>query len=271
MSKETAQFKVDENLCTGCETCLKLCPGNMISGGKVLVMKNGHPYMPHQNKFGFMACWKCQHCMAACPTGAISVLGVSPEDVSEKPDPSIKEELPKLMQYRRSCRDFKDEEVPYEVIDEIMSCVCAAPTGGNNTDLQFSVVYTKDAMRQIYNARFPKKAVDLNDHTADLSELRVYNAPHFFVAHKKCNRRFMNNGLAEISIATAYFELLANAYGLGTICTTYAAELMSKNQDVRDLLHIPKDHKIMLVVGFGYPKYEYARGVKKEKDIFKMK
>ena len=83
-------------------------------------------------------------------------------------------------------------------------------------------------------------------------------------------RQSSSDDLVEINLATAYFELLANAFGLGTVISTYSAELLSKNKKVRDILHIPEKHHFMTVVGFGYPKYKYARGVRKEKKIYKL-
>lgn len=34
----------------------------------------------------------------------------------------------------------------------------------------------------------------------------------------------------------------------------------------REMLGIPADHYMKLIVGFGYPEIEYARGVQKDKD-----
>ena len=269
---KSAKFEVNKEKCIGCGMCLNVCPGNMV-GGDVLRMEDGHPTMVDQTKFGWEGCWRCQHCLAVCPVGAISILGVSPEKVSEKPDSIIKEELPKLMKYRRTCRDFKKEDVDAETIDAILEAVSAVPTGGNNQRLEFSVVYHRDVMRQIYQAVIGKtKPVNLlEEEEEDFSELRIYDAPHLFIAHKAAGDRFRDGDYVEINLATAYFELLANANGLGTVISTYSAELLSKNKEALRLLEIPEDHTFMTVVGFGYPMYEYARGISKERKVHKIK
>ena len=273
MSKmQNAGFSVDAERCSGCGLCLDVCPGNMV-GGDVLRLEDGLPVMVDQTKFGWHGCWRCQHCLAVCPTGAISILGVSADKVSGKPDFAIQEELPKLIKYRRTCRAFKKDDVDSGTIDEILDAVSAVPTGGNNQRLEFSVVYSRDAMRKIYNAVFGS-ARQLSffdsDGTEDFSGLRIYDAPHLFIAHKAVGERFRDGDLVEVNLATAYFELLANAYGLGTVVSTYSAELLSKNKQVRQILRIPDDHNFMTVVGFGYPKYKYARGIAKRRKINKI-
>ena len=56
------------------------------------------------------------------------------------------------------------------------------------------------------------------------------------------------------NIATAYFELLANAFGLGTIIMSYPADvLIELASEAKKMLHIPQDHYMKLIVGFGYP------------------
>ena len=270
---KNAEFKVNTEKCIGCGLCLDVCPGNMV-GGDVLRMEDGHPIMVDQSKFGWQGCWQCQHCLAICPSGAISVLGLSADGVSDKPNASIREELPKLINYRRSCRAFKKDEVDSETIDEILQAVSAVPTGGNNQRLEFSVVYSRDAMRRIYMAVCSgDKQLSLFDdgEAEDFSELRIYDAPHLFIAHKAAADRFHDADFVEMSLATAYFELLANAYGLGTVMSSYSAELLKNSEDAGKLLGIPEDHRFMTVVGFGYPKYEYARGVSKQKKIHKIK
>ena len=269
---QNAEFRVNMEKCTGCGLCLKVCPGNMV-GGDVLRMENGHPVMADQTKFGWQGCWRCQHCLAVCPTGAVSVLGVSPDRVPAKPDPGIREELPELIAYRRSCRDFKKKEVDREIIDDILASVSAVPTGGNNQRLEFSVVYSREAMRKVYNAVFGSARQTSMFETGeddDLSELRIYDAPHLFIAHKAAGERFRDGDFVEMNLATAYFELLANAYGLGTVISTYSAELLTESKEAREILRIPEDHRFMTVVGFGYPKYEYARGIVKQRKIHRI-
>ena len=262
-----AKFIVDEERCIGCGLCLKVCPGNMV-GGDVLRMENNHPVMVNQSKFGWNGCWRCQHCMAVCPNAAVSILGVSPDEVSPRPDKSIGEELPKLMKYRRTCRDFRKENVDRKIIEEIMDAVSAVPTGGNNQRLEFSVVSSREAMKKIHDALNPQTSIfDDND---DFSDLRIYDAPHLFIAHKEIGERFANGDYVEINLATAYFELAANAKGLGTVISTYSAELLSKNKEIRKLLNIPENHVFMTVVGFGYPKYVYERGIEKKRKTYEI-
>ena len=267
-----ARFNVNTGKCIGCGMCLKVCPGNMV-GGDVLRLENGHPMMTDQTKFGWQGCWRCQHCLAVCPTGAVSILGVWPDEVSGKPSAAVKDDLTKLIGFRRTCRDFKKNEVDARIIDEILEAVNAVPTGGNNQRLEFSVVYTRDAMKRVYDAVFSSSQTSFleEEKDIDMSALRIYDAPHLFIAHKAFGERFRDGDVVEINLATAYFELLANAYGLGTVVSTYSAELLSKNKEVMRILNIPEDHRFMTVVGFGYPKYEYARGIKKSRPVYKIK
>jgi len=65
------QFVVDENLCIGCGECAKDCPFQLIE------MKNDVPVMAKEKEAG---CVQCQHCLAVCTTGALSILGKNPAD-----------------------------------------------------------------------------------------------------------------------------------------------------------------------------------------------
>jgi hypothetical protein len=47
---------------------------------------------------------------------------------------------------------------------------------------------------------------------------------------------------------------------------SYPAEVLEELTPVaREMLGIPKDHYMKLIVGFGYPEIEYARGVQKDR------
>ena len=261
---KSAMFHVDSEKCNGCGRCLQVCPGNM-TGGNVLKMVNGKPVMIDQNNFGWRGCWRCEHCMAVCPQGAISVLGVSPEKAPRKPDESVSDELSRLIAYRRACRSYRKEEVNPEIIHQILDALGAMPTGGNSYGIEFSVVESRTGMRKLYEALFPYQQTSFFDEDNDFHKLGIYNAPHLFIAHKTVGKRFHDGDLTELGIATAYFELLADAYGLGTVICNYAAEQILRNNTARNFLEIPTEHTALAAVGFGYPAIPYARGVVKHK------
>jgi len=52
--------KIDISLCTGCETCVSICPSNAI------VMENGKARILEA------ACRNCRKCVRVCPVGAIT-------------------------------------------------------------------------------------------------------------------------------------------------------------------------------------------------------
>lgn len=266
----TAQFRVDVNKCNGCGKCISVCPGNM-TGGNVIHMQNGIPVMTDQSNFGWRGCWRCQHCLSVCPNGAVSILGVSPDQVSEKPDGSIRDEFTRLVSYRRTCRSYQNRDVDPKIIHQMLETMGNVPTGGNSFGLEFSVVESSSAMRKLCDAMFPYQQMDLFRDEKSIGRLGIYNAPHLFIAHKVVGRRFHDGDLTELGIATAYFELLANSFGLGTVITNYAAEQILKNKEARRLLEIPEDHTALAAVGFGYPAISYSRGVKKYKRVHYLK
>ena len=265
-----ANFKLNKDKCIKCYNCLNVCPGNMV-GGDVLRIENGYPIMVDQNSFGWKGCWKCQHCMAICPTSAISIFNIDPLTLPNKPNEDISIELSNLIKYRRSCRAFKKEDVDINIINNIIDAVENVPTGGNNISLEFSIIEKRNKMEELYKIIFNNFQPSLFNDNFDLSALRLYDAPHLFIAHKKLDNRFNDGALTEMGISSAYFELMANSYKLGTIISTYAAELISSNKDAKAFLGIPNDHKILTVIGFGYPKYIYQRGVNKHKKVNHIK
>ena len=73
--------------------------------------------------------------------------------------------------------------------------------------------------------------------------------------------KWAEDSKANCIIATAYFELLCNAHGLGAIIMSYSSEVLNElAPKVREMLGIPNDHYTGLIVGFGYPEIRYARG-----------
>ena len=100
-------FKVDQDKCDNCGLCSSECP--------VLIISNKTEF-PTIKEGKEENCLKCQHCLAVCPQGAISIWSKEPENsinvTDQIPDPV---EMENLMKTRRSIRRFKKDELDKEL------------------------------------------------------------------------------------------------------------------------------------------------------------
>ena len=279
MMEEKTYFKVDPSKCIGCGKCVNVC------SGMVLELKDGAPVMKPFERFGWRGCWRCQHCLAVCPQGAISIFGKKPEDSLPPPPPEMGEYMERLVVNRRSCRRFLDKNVEPKTITDILNAMAAAPTGGNAQGVEYTLIDDKDRVHEIWKAAYAKMDADAKRHiythsfsdfyygkmkesekTVRKGDLLFCGAPHLFIAHERCAGKWAEDSKVNCNIATAYFELLCNAHGLGTTIMSYSAEVLNElATEARAMLNIPKDHYTGLIVGFGYPEIEYARGVQKDR------
>lgn len=278
--KDKCQFVVNKSKCIKCGKCINVCSGQVLEMGE-----DGYPQMKDFERFGWKGCWRCEHCLAVCPKGAISIFGKKPEDSLPPPIENMGEEMEKLIVNRRSCRRYLDKNVDSKIIDKIIKALESAPTGGNSSNVEYTIIDNKDRVKEIWNVAYPKmeelakkhiythsfsdfyyKIMKQSEQTIRKDDLLFNGAPHLFIAHEKCAGKWAEDSKVNCNIATAYFELITNAYGLGTIIMSYSAEVLNELvPEAREMLGIPKDHYAGLIVGFGYPEIKYARGVQKDR------
>lgn len=277
--EEKTLFKVDKSKCIKCGNCINTCSGMVIEFGK-----DWYPQIKPFEKFGWNGCWRCQHCLAVCPTGAISIFGKDPKNSKPLPNVDMGEQMARLVSTRRSCRRYLKKNVDSKIIDEILKAMENAPTGGNSQGVEYTIIDDLDRVKEIWNVAYQKmendarhsiytksfssfyyKKMKESEKSIRKDDLLFCGAPHLFIAHVKCVGKWAADYQADCNIATAYFELLANAYGLGCIIMSYPAEVIENNQVAREMLGIPKDHYMKLIVGFGYPEIKYYRGVQKSR------
>ncbi|MBS5212221.1 nitroreductase family protein [Megasphaera massiliensis] len=279
-AEQKTHFRLDKSKCTKCGKCIDTCSGMVIDFGR-----DGYPEMKEFERFGWRGCWKCQHCLAVCPQGAISIFDKMPEDSFLPPPLEMGEYMERLTVNRRSCRRYLDKNVDPQLISRILTAMSAAPTGGNSCNVEYTVIDDKERVKEIWELAYSKMEADAKKHiytnsfsdfyygkmkqsekTVRKGDLLFCGAPHLFIAHEKCAGKWAEDSKVNCNIATAYFELLANAFGLGTIIMSYPAEVLQELAPKgRELLNIPQDHYMKLIVGFGYPEIRYARGVQKDR------
>ncbi|MGI6130780.1 MAG: nitroreductase family protein [Bacillota bacterium] len=170
-------------------------------------------------------------------------------------DHAYPNETMRLLCERASCRSFKDEPIPDEVLDAVLTAATCAATGGN---LQpYSVIRVLDAqVRQRLmvlcgNQPFIGKApvnlvfcIDFNRlerwaalEKAPFSARRAFR--HFWIS-------FQDVIICAQTVCTA-----ANAMGLGAV---YVGPVLECLEELKDLFKLPKGVFPVVMVCLGYPK-----------------
>lgn len=257
------QFKVDYEKCTKCGLCIENCPT------KALVADDyKSPKMDKAKN-----CMQCQHCLAICPNGAISIMGKNPDNSSEIRKINDEDVL-NLIQSRRSIRKYKQENVDKETIKKLKDMLNYVPTGKNNHKLHFSFIEDINVMND-FRLKVNKELTDflnkkplqfLSKKIGSLSKMRdkilagndviFRGAPHLVVVCAPINSPCPNQ---DGVIALSYFELYANSLGLGTCWCGYAHRVIKMFAQFSEYLQVPDGYMPVYAMLFGYKDVEYKR------------
>lgn len=261
------KLEIDQDKCIRCGLCAQDCPVSIID------MQAGTPAIAPDQE---IACFKCQHCLAVCPTGALAILGRKPEESrlleGNLPDP---DQLETLIKGRRSVRHYQDENLEPELLQRLLDVAWQAPTGHNARQVRFSLIDNKEAMARFRERTMATLAqvVRENRLPAGLEFFAEFvalwekqgvdtvfrGAPHLLVASAP---RACASPLPDCLIALSYFELFAQSLGIGTVWDGIAKWAINDlAPELRQTLGIPDDHLIGYVMAFGKPAVRYQRTV----------
>ncbi len=263
-------FKIDKEKCVKCGLCNRDCIVGIIS-------KDNENY-PVINSKVEKYCIKCQHCLAICPVGAVSILNKEPQNSTQKREVTNSDDMLGLIQTRRSCRHYKQENLPQETIDKLKNMLNWIPTGINYRGLHFSVVENIDIMTEIRDDVNKKlqKLVKFIPSIGILKKLKHMSkdengvfrgAPHMIVV--SVDKKAPCPEIDPI-IALSYFDLYAQTFGVGTLWCGFAYMALKLFPSIAKKMQIPKTHKIAYAMMFGAPAVKYARGTQPESAGFSL-
>ncbi|MBQ9292040.1 MAG: nitroreductase family protein [Campylobacter sp.] len=256
-------ISVNAEKCTHCGMCLKDC----IVG----VLEFDENKIPKFIANGENGCVSCQHCMAICPTGALSFGGVNPENL-DKATYANSEELLNLIKSRRSIRHFKKQSVPKEKLDQIASMLPFAPTGGNRDNLHFSIIQTKEKMDEIIKTSYdeifkmqnPSPEFELAKNAFSNGNDIIYRGASSMIAVAiDKSKTIAGCETADPIIALSYVDLYAQSIGVGTTWCDYALMIANKIPKVYSLLDIPDGYTLDYILLLGLPAVKYKRTIAK--------
>ena len=276
---------IDESKCTGCLLCAKVCFVNYqaTENGKVTALET--PTM----------CAACGHCVAICPTGAIThprVPNSDCEPLDEANRPTY-DQFMGFLKMRRSRREFKDKEIPREVIDKLLAAAVQAPNGINRKNVCYTVITDRHVLKELtgkiinqtaqlvkllknpigrfifrlFNADFYRELrffLPLMEQIGSFKEsgidLVAYNAPCLILVHTTKNDMCGNE---DSVFAAANIQYAAETLGLGTCCIGFITGPVNSDKGMKKLVHLPPGHKVHTSLVVGYPEFKYAKSAPK--------
>ncbi len=144
---------------------------------------------------------------------------------------------------RRTIRIFQNKEVQFEALEKCVEAARLAPSARNTQELEFVAVSKAEKLAQL------NEAARFGGVVAEKGRVKGEEAKAFIaiIADKeKSDETYtpINVGIAAQAIVLSAFE-----QGLGS-CMMGAIE----RDKIREILEIPENHSLPLVIALGYPK-----------------
>lgn len=289
-TKDASRIKIFPELCSGCGLCVDVCKDFS------LTIRDGTVSLADDPVFG---CTGCGHCMAICPNGAIEIHGrtLSPDDLFVLPingGSMAYDDLCRLMQKRRSIREFSNKAVEPEILKKILDAAVTAPMGLPPSDVHVTVMegekvrlFAFDFCRHLERMRwlvspwflalmrpFWGKANDemFRDFVKPL--FRVYidgmKKGHNVVTYDAPLALYFSGSPyadpADPIIAATYAMLAGESLGLGSCMLGGVHPLIQNGKRARrfrEKYGIRYPSREGLIVIFGYPAVKYSKGIRR--------
>ena len=260
-------FKVDETLCNRCGLCVQDCPSRIIAMDAGALPRIAPDKEPN--------CIQCQHCLAVCPTAAVGILGRKPADslpLGSESFPTL-DRMERLVRGRRTVRHYCNDNVDPALLRRLLAATANAPSGINRRELTFHLIDDKDAMQRLREkvlagldaatnipARYGYLLEAGRAYREHHNDIIFRTAPHALFISAPPDAPCPNQ---DVTLAMAYFELLAQSAGLGTVWWGIAQMVFQVLPELKAQIGLPPDH-IYYAMLFGTPSVHYPRTVQRD-------
>ena len=248
--------EIDERYCIGCGRCVDDCVGANLEVEGVTARVKG-------------SCILCGHCVAVCPTGAVSIPSYDMEDVetcapaSAFVDPHL---LLRIIKSRRSVRDYLPNAIGQDAVRLVLEAGRYTATAKNAQGCRFIMVQDElaELKRLVWDGIEGLLALSaddeprwaklyepfLNEARSGRQDFLFRNAPAVaFVASDRAD---------DAGLAAQNMELVAASLGLGMLFNGYLCRAAEELPAVKPFLQA-EDKPLQLCMLLGYPTVSYRR------------
>lgn len=268
--------------CTGCGLCVERCVRCFSDRGDEITVLADETN-----------CNLCGHCVALCPTMAITHRKM---DMDNFPEISADSNFDtdtfiQFVRKRRSHRSFKEKPIPRAVLDKLVDVCRYAPTGSNVQNVELLIIQDRDKIKKLSDLtmesfqkargiierrvtalraegkeipgdlQYSYDTLMARDQMQEAREAGLdtvfHNAPAVLIFHSPAATSApKDNGV----IASTTVTLTAMTMGLES---TYIGvfEAASTYRPIKEELGLPAGHKVFSVLIMGYPRLKYLRSV----------
>lgn len=257
-------IKVEENLCIGCGSCIRACPGGLIT------KKNDFP-VPIEDSWD--QCIDCGHCVAICPTEAMHQRSMGPEDCIPIDIHQIPqwEKVKQYLMTRRSIRTYINKPIEKEKVEMLLDISRFAPNGANRQVIHWVVINDPARVHHIaeLTIKWMKDMKETNRALYDEARLQLFIDPW------EAGQDHISRGAPCIIMATApkdertappaamigihQMQVAAPALGLGTSFTGSINTAGQGSPAIIEMLKIPEGYIPFGTFLMGYPAEKYQR------------
>ena len=267
---KTSPISLHFDLCIECKLCEQDCPSGAINIDSQDISNT---------------CIACGHCVAICTTGALlynkkPLLSLHPHTITP-------ENFISLSAHTRSIRNFTEQKISTEILENLVSNLANCPSSSNNRPIKITIItdatkiqlieketaltlqalFTKIAkpIPKLFFGLFlttkEKRKLSYYKHSFEKKiqsgkNFITYNAPAIMFFHGKELKT--QSIKADAHIWASYTSLYAQTYGIGTCFNGFIAQADSRTKKIKKIANISQDHSIAACLLLGYPKHTYT-------------